>query len=173
MAVGALIVLVALISAGMYSRSADARRAPTPAPAAPAAQETAPAPIEPPPPPPDAVDQPATESTPAPAAAAPPPVHVQAAKPAPPAFDLNALEHDIDQLSARAGGVNSSIDRLREEQSRDGFGLRGDISSRQESMKLNLSKAQDAISRGDGARAKRYSDLANADFEALEKFLGR
>lgn len=173
MAVGALILLVALISAGMYSRSADARRAATPAPAAPAAPETAPAPIEPPPPPVDAVDQPATESTPAPAAATPPPVHAQAPKPAPPAFDFNALERDIDQLSARAGGVNSSIDRLREEQSRDGFGLRGDISARQESMKLNLSKAQDAISRRDGARAKRYSDLTNTDVEALEKFLGR
>ena len=33
--------------------------------------------------------------------------------------------------------------------------------------------AQDAIARNDGARAKRYSDLANADVEALEKFLGR
>ncbi|MGH9500606.1 MAG: serine/threonine protein kinase [Terriglobales bacterium] len=179
MAVGALLLLVALISAGMYSRSADARRqaAPT-APAAaatPALQDATPAPIEPPPPPPDAADQPATEPTPAPAAATAtaPPVHAKPPKPAPPAFDLNALEHDIDQLTARAGAVNSGLDRLREEQARDGYGLRGDIAGRQESMKLNVSKAQDAIGRGDGSRAKRYSDLATADIEALEKFLGR
>jgi len=180
MAVGALLVLVALISAGMYSRSADARRVAAPAaPAtAPAAQETAPEPITPPPPPPDAVDQPAPEPVPAPVAASAPAAHAKAAKPAPdpnapPPIDLDAVEREIDQLSARAGAVNSSLDRLQQEQARSGFGLRGDITSRQESMKLNLSKAQDAISRNDGARAKRYSDLANADVEALEKFLGR
>lgn len=185
MAVGGLLVLVALISAGMYSRSADARHvaapaAPVPAAAVPSAQETTPEPITPPPPPPDAVDQPATDATVAPpAAAVPAPApHAKAAKPAPdpnapPPIDLDAVEREIDQLSARAGAVNGSLDHLQQEQSRSGFGMRGDITSRQESMKLNLSKAQDAISRNDGARAKRYSDLANADVEALEKFLGR
>ena len=92
---------------------------------------------------------------------------------APPPIDLDALEHDIDQLTARAGSVNSGLDGLRAQQARDGYGLRGDIAQRQESMKLNVQKAQDAITRGDGVRAKRYSDLANADVEALEKFLGR
>ena len=40
-------------------------------------------------------------------------------------------------------------------------------------MKINLSKAQDAIERGDATRAKRYKDLTEADVDALEKFLGR
>lgn len=175
MAVGALVVLVALISAGMYSRSAEARREAShpAAPAPPAPEAAAPAQQQEAEPTPDAsvppVDQPVSP---------PPTAHAKVAKVAPdpnapPPINLDAIEHDIDQLTARAGSVNSGLDRLREEQARDGFGLRGDIAQRQESMKLNVSKAQDAITRGDGVRAKRYSDLATADIDALEKFLGR
>ena len=40
-------------------------------------------------------------------------------------------------------------------------------------MKVNLAKAQDAISHNDAERAKRYAALAAADVAALEKFLGR
>jgi len=188
MAVGALLVLVALAAVGMYSRNADARRKASQA-VVPAAQDSAP-PAQP---------TPQAVAPPAPEAPAPPTVQEatgpasgtahdkaipasgvakmktspQAVADAPPAIDLDALEHEIDQLSARAGAVNSGLDRLRDEQARSGYGLRGDIAGRQESMKLNLSKAQDAISRGDGPRAKRYSDLATADIDALEKFLGR
>jgi eukaryotic-like serine/threonine-protein kinase len=180
MAVGGLIVLVALISAGMYSRSADARRDAASHAATPAAQDaTPPAPAAPQAaaPAPDAPAQPTAEPAPN-----PPPAHPRAKTTpaavvpdpnAPPTIDLDALEHDIDQLTARAGSVNSGLDGLRAQQARDGYGLRGDIAQRQESMKLNLQKAQDAITHGDGVRAKRYSDLANADVEALEKFLGR
>jgi serine/threonine protein kinase len=184
MAVGALLLLMVLAAAGMYSRNADARReashasAPTTqdaaSPAAPAPQTAAPAP--------DTSTQPAAE-TPAPPPATPPvKVKAHAATPppqavpdpnAPPPIDLDALEHEIDQISARAGSVNSGLDGLRAQQARDGYGLRGDIAQRQESMKLNVQKAQDAITHGDGVRAKRYTDLANADIEALEKFLGR
>jgi serine/threonine protein kinase len=187
MAVGALLLLMVLVAAGMYSRNADARHAAvpaaSPAAAAPAVQDTTPpgpapqavAPV------PDNSTQPAAE-TPAPPPA-PPPMKAKAAHAvtpaavpdphAPPPIDLDALEHEIDQLTSRAGSVNSGLDGLRAEQAKDGYGLRGDIAQRQESMKLNVAKAQDAITHGDGVRAKRYSDLANADIEALEKFLGR
>jgi hypothetical protein len=182
MAVGALLLLMVLAAAGMYSRNADARREASHA-AAPAAQDaTPPAPTpQTAAPAPDTSAQPAAE-TPAPPPATPP-VKVKAAHAAPaqampdpnapPPIDLDALEHEIDQLTARAGSVNSGLDGLRAQQARDGYGLRGDIAQRQESMKLNVQKAQDAITHGDGVRAKRYSDLANADIEALEKFLGR
>jgi hypothetical protein len=40
-------------------------------------------------------------------------------------------------------------------------------------MKVNLARAQDAIARKDEVRAKKYADVASADVEALEKFLGR
>jgi serine/threonine protein kinase len=87
--------------------------------------------------------------------------------------ELDEVEHSVDQLSSRAGEVNSSLDRLQQQQAAAGYGLRGDMAAHQESMKLNLSKAQAAVEHGDTARAKRYSDLAQVDIEALEHFLGR
>jgi serine/threonine protein kinase len=88
------------------------------------------------------------------------------------AADLDVLEREVDQLSNRAAAVNSSLDRLQQQQASSGYGLRGDMAARQASMKNNLLKAQDAAERGDVARAKRYMDQAQSDVEALEHFLG-
>jgi hypothetical protein len=87
--------------------------------------------------------------------------------------DLDQLEHEIDQLSSRAAAINSSLDRLQQQQAAQGYGLRGDMAGRQASMKASLSKAQDAVEHGDAKRAKRYMDLAAGDVEVLEHFLGR
>jgi serine/threonine-protein kinase len=86
---------------------------------------------------------------------------------------LDALEHEIDQLTGRVAAVNSSLEAMQRQQQAEGYGLRGDMASKQASMKVNLAKAQDAIEHNDAARAKRYIDLTTADVEALEKFLGR
>jgi serine/threonine protein kinase len=88
------------------------------------------------------------------------------------AAEMDELEHQVDQLSNRAAAVNSSLDRLQQQQAASGFGLRGDMAARQASMKNNLSKAQEAVERGDAARAKKYTDLAQSDLDALEHFLG-
>ena len=82
------------------------------------------------------------------------------------------MERQIDQLSNRATAVNSSLDRLQQQQSNAGYGLRGDMVAKQASMKTNLSKAESAAERGDLARAKKYADMAASDVEALEHFLG-
>jgi eukaryotic-like serine/threonine-protein kinase len=87
--------------------------------------------------------------------------------------NLDEIEHEIDQLYSRAGAVNSSLDRLQQQQAGAGYGLRGDIAGHQASMKVNLSKAQNAIEHNDAVRAKRYADMTAADLEVLEKFLGR
>ena len=87
--------------------------------------------------------------------------------------ELDELEHEVDLLSNRAAAVNSGLDRLQQQRSAAGYGLRGDMVAKQSSMKSNLSKAQDAIDRGDSARAKKYADMAQGDVEALEHFLGR
>jgi len=87
--------------------------------------------------------------------------------------ELDAAEHEIDQLTSRAEGINSSLENLQRQQASMGLGLRGDMASKQASMKNNLAKAQDAIQHNDLDRAKRYSKLAENDIEALEKFLGR
>ena len=83
------------------------------------------------------------------------------------------MEQDLDALSTRAVAVDSSLDRLQQEQARQGLGLRGDMAARQQSMRANLSKAQDALEKRDATRARRYVDLAQRDIEALEQFLGR
>jgi hypothetical protein len=86
--------------------------------------------------------------------------------------NFDEMETELDQLSNRAASVNSSLDRLQQQQAASGFGLRGDMVAKQASMKNNLSKAEDAMQRHDTARAKKYLDLTDRDVEALEKFLG-
>ena len=87
--------------------------------------------------------------------------------------ELDAIEHEIDQLTSRAAAVNSSLDTLQRQQQAEGYGLRGDMAAKQASMKINLSKAQNAMVQNDAVRARRYADLTAADVEALERFLGR
>lgn len=62
---------------------------------------------------------------------------------------------------------------LRQSQARQGLTLRADITARQQSMKTNLARAQQALGQGDLDRASRYRGQAEGDIEALEKFLGR
>ena len=47
------------------------------------------------------------------------------------------------------------------------------MAEREESMKVNLSRAQEAAEHNDLAKAKKYYDRTTADLETLEKFLGR
>ncbi len=89
------------------------------------------------------------------------------------AAQLDELEHQIDQLSSRAVAVNNSLDIMQEQQHRQGVGMRGDMVTRQASMKNNLAKAQDALQHGDASRAQRYADLTQGDLAVLENFLGR
>jgi len=95
------------------------------------------------------------------------------ATPASQAADFDELEHQIDQLSNRAAAVDTSLDRLQQQQNDSGYGLRGDIIAKHASLKNNLAKAQNALERRDAQKAKKYADLAQSDLEALEHFLGR
>jgi hypothetical protein len=85
---------------------------------------------------------------------------------------LDELENEVDQLSNRAAAVNSGLDRLQQQQSAAGYGLRGDVVARQASMKGNLFKAEEAMQHRDAARTKKFVDLTGRDLEVLERFLG-
>src|SRR5262245_42824574 len=87
--------------------------------------------------------------------------------------DFDQLETEIDQLFVRAGAVERGLNIFQQEQANQGLGLRGDMAARQESMKLNLSRVQQAMEQRDGVRAQRFKTLAERDVEALERFLGR
>lgn len=89
------------------------------------------------------------------------------------AAELKEAAHQADQLDARAASISQSLDTLRNEQARQGYGLRGDMTAAEQLMKTNLSRAQDSISQGDPAKAKGYLDIAAAQAEKLEHFLGR
>jgi serine/threonine-protein kinase len=172
MTLGALIVLVGLVVAGIYlprrGKAADDqthKTAPAPAPVIPVAENPVP---EPPP------------QAQAPVVLAKGGGKMRShqgesegGSEASAAKQLEELQDEIDHLAARAASVNSSVDRLKQQQDAAGFGLRGDIAEHQESMKINLSRAQDAAEHSDTAKAKKYYDRTTADLEALEKFLGR
>jgi eukaryotic-like serine/threonine-protein kinase len=190
---GAIIVLVALVAAGFYlpgrgkvSAAGDVKDAVH------QPRETAPQLPPAQPPPTSAVEKQAVEAVPAPEPTkrtAPKQMAARDASAGPTAADnaraaaeaaarakeqaLEQVEQEVDQLFSRSAAVNSSLERLQHEQAAAGYGLRGDISSRMASMKVNLARAQDAIARKDEVRAKKYADVAAADVEALEKFLGR
>lgn len=107
------------------------------------------------------------------AALAQPPQEGAAAVPAVDPAEFEKLEQQADQLSSRASAVSQSIDGLRKQQSAQGYGLRGDISSSQERMENYMSKAQGALQAQDAKNAKKYLELAETEVEKLEKFLGR
>jgi serine/threonine-protein kinase len=88
------------------------------------------------------------------------------------AINRDDVERQVDQVSNRAAAVNGSLERLQQQQSAAGYGLRGDMAARQASMNTNLSKAESAMERGDLATAKKRADMAEGDAEALEHFLG-
>jgi serine/threonine-protein kinase len=108
---------------------------------------------------------------PGPNGAAPPPP--APAPDVPNAAALDEIEHQVDQLTARAAAVNNSLDTMQRQQQASGYGMRGDIVAKQASMKLNLSKAQDAVEHHDVSRAERYAALTQSDLSTLEHFLGR
>ncbi len=200
MTLGAVIVLVVLVAAGIYipkstraagggsTTPATATQTVTPQVITPAPQST-PAPAQPTVA--DTTPTPATDATPTRAPkpepkllarnksategqmSVPPSNSASGANAAAAARELDEVEHQIDQLDSRVAAVNNGLDHLAQQQASAGYGLRGDIASKQSSMKVNLAKAQNAIEHNDAARAKRYADLAEADVEALEKFLGR
>jgi hypothetical protein len=89
------------------------------------------------------------------------------------AEELKDAEHEADQLSARASAISQSLDNLRQQQQSLGYGLRGDMAAAEDLMKTNLSRAQAALDQQDGAKAKEYLSMAEAQAEKLEHFLGR
>lgn len=146
---------------------------PTPAPGgASASTNPSPVPVTPPPakPPVKAGNvAPAKTPPPSPGPTTPPAPQVPAVDPA----AMEAVNHQMDQLTARASAVDSSVDTLRQEQQRNGYSLRGDMATAQSLMHTYLGRAQDAINQNDPATAQKYLDMADAQASKLEKFMGR
>jgi serine/threonine protein kinase len=88
------------------------------------------------------------------------------------AEDLKEAEAQEDQLNGRAASVSQSLDNLKNQQSAQGYGLRGDVVSAEQRMQSYMSKAQAALQRQDGPSAKKFFEQADREISFLEKFLG-
>jgi serine/threonine-protein kinase len=85
---------------------------------------------------------------------------------------IEEIEQDVDQTSSRAAAANETLDNMRSHLSSQGLGLRADIASSQELMKVNLEKARQALQNNDAKSARRYLNVAQSQMEKIEKFLG-
>jgi serine/threonine-protein kinase len=88
------------------------------------------------------------------------------------AESIEELEQDVDQTSSRAAAANETLDTMRSHLSSQGLGLRADIASSQELMRVNLDKARQALQNNDAKSARRYLNVAQSQMEKIEKFLG-
>jgi eukaryotic-like serine/threonine-protein kinase len=194
MALGGLLVVGILVAASLYVPHWIRTHASSATASAPPVEPVAPVASPPPPQPPAAsINIPAPPAETVPAAAphaypSPPaqsqqqdPAAVQAqqeaARKAQEEADQKAAERkdaakQADQLDARAAAISQSLENLRRQQAAQGYGLRGDMAAAEQLMRTNLAKAQAALDEGDGAKAKEYLSLAEAQAEKLESFLG-
>jgi serine/threonine protein kinase len=88
------------------------------------------------------------------------------------AAQAEEVEHRYDDIDSRSAAVSQSLDNLQRQQAASGYGLRGDIVSAQQRMKTDISKAQFAMQKQDTKNAKKYLDMAEAELQTIEKFLG-
>lgn len=111
--------------------------------------------------------------------APPPQQQMQQPPPATPAVDtakLAALREARDHLMAlgsRANSARATLTRMKEQQARQGLGMRGDITTSEQRMETFLDDAQDAIKTGDVDGAKKALSNAEREIDRLDGFLGR
>jgi hypothetical protein len=96
-----------------------------------------------------------------------------AAPPGPDPAEVAEVEQQFDQLSSREAALNSSLDSLQQQQNAQGLQLRGDMVEARANVQTNLNRAQVAVQAQDVEKAKKYLRQAEANIEKLEKFLGR
>jgi serine/threonine-protein kinase len=85
---------------------------------------------------------------------------------------VQAVEQDVDETSSRATAATQSLDTMKRSLSAQGLNLRGDIVSAQELMNSNLERARQALANNDTKGARKYLDMAQAQQNKIEKFLG-
>jgi eukaryotic-like serine/threonine-protein kinase len=100
------------------------------------------------------------------------PAAVPPANPGPSAEEVQRITDDGEKLGVRADTVNEGLNALKQQQANSGYGLRADMVAAQQRMSLLLSKANNALQKGDTANAQKYFDQADTEISKLEKFLG-
>jgi serine/threonine protein kinase len=88
------------------------------------------------------------------------------------AAQAEEVERKYDEVDSRSTAVSQSLDNLKRQQAAAGYGLRSDIVSAEQRMKADLNKAQYYVQKQDSKNAKKYLDMADAELQTIEKFLG-
>lgn len=79
----------------------------------------------------------------------------------------------LTMLGSRANSARSTLSRMKQEQARQGLGMRGDILTAEQRMEAFLDDAQAAIRSGDHEGAKKYLSQAEREIDKIDSFLGR
>jgi len=128
------------------------------------------------------VSAPAIPATSSPSAVqAPDPAAAQLDKPlsippaAPVAIDeeLSGLHDRMINLAARVTAVTASLQRLQDQQARQGLGLRSDMVAAQQRLNSQMGEADSNLRQSNAAGARKRLDLTERDLEKLESVLGR
>ena len=88
------------------------------------------------------------------------------------AAQAEEVEQKFTEVDSRSTAATQSLDNLKRQQAASGYGLRSDIVSAEERMKADLNKAQYYMQKQDSKNAKKYLDMADAELQTIEKFLG-
>jgi serine/threonine-protein kinase len=88
------------------------------------------------------------------------------------AAQAEEVERKYDEVDGRSTAASQSLDNLKRQQAAAGYGLRSDIISAEQRMKADLNKAQYYVQKQDSKNAKKYLDMADAELQTIEKFLG-
>jgi len=103
----------------------------------------------------------------------------QQAPPAAPAEDpakitaLRELRDHMTMLASRANSARATLAHMKEQQARQGLGMRGDITASEQRMENYMDDAQAALRAGDPERAKKALATAEREIDKLDSFLGR
>jgi len=106
-----------------------------------------------------------------PPAIQPPPVALPVAAAEPP--EMQQLRERMIQIQSRASAVSNSMQRIEQQQSRQGQSMRSDMVASRESMLYLMDEARKAVNSGNVDLLKRNLGLAERQIEKLETFLGR
>ena len=86
---------------------------------------------------------------------------------------LREARDHLMSLGARANSAKATLGRMKQEQARQGLGMRGDITASEQRMENFLDDAQDSIKSGDLEGAKKALANAEREIDKLDTFLGR
>jgi hypothetical protein len=86
---------------------------------------------------------------------------------------LDQANERMVQLSARAGAVQGTVNRLRQQMESSGLGLRQDMAAALSRMGARMEAAERALRANDPASAQKFMDAAEKDVDTLEAFTGK